>query len=622
MKRLKFTLLPVLLIVAIFISFIPLPVYAATQDRAIQGEGSATDGSYVGGAADYTNLNSDDSGTSILRMSGSGAWYHCYDMQNFATSVSKINSVTLYTKAASNIDSGASLANYVRISGSNYYGTTSSVFAAWNTYSTTWTTNPATGLEWTTATINAAEFGFRGGTGAATVCDITYMYILIDYNAATVPTVTTSAASGIIYDGQHKATMNGVVTDDGGLTIDYYGFVWDTSDKGDPGNNDPSTPPGTWSNGWKSGAGDYGENSFSYQITGLIISTTYYYRAAAHNSLGWSYGSAISFRTLGNPSITTLAATSVVSTTARVNASVTDDGKEGGGENCTVVFVYVANAGAHYANYAAILGAGGTEVTATGTYNTGGLPYYDLSGLAVSTNYDFSVKITNSVSTQYGGVLYFVTESGVFTPTNFVAIPTGNSISLLWVKGVGASNTFIRYDTSSYPTAIGGGLGTVYAGTGSSYLFENLTSGQTYYFSAWGLTSGVYSGTYATAMGTCLAESPSTVPNLPAPSTPSSWSLTPSVTSISNLPFFSFVNYFADDFLIPQATIWYGLFIVFSVTAGLFTYWRGNQNLLAAMGVCLLGLIIGSILGLVYLWIAVFFLLAGIAMSLFAHRWP
>jgi len=72
------------------------------------------------------------------------------------------------------------------------------------------------------------------------------------------PSVTTNAADDL---EDTTATLNGEVTDDGGATIDYYGFVWDDdSDEGDPGDTDPSGPPGTWENGWKSGEGDYGEN--------------------------------------------------------------------------------------------------------------------------------------------------------------------------------------------------------------------------------------------------------------------------------------------------------------------------------------------------------------------------
>ena len=77
-----------LLLVALVAGVLPInPVYAATQTRAVAGEGSQTDGSYVGGAADYTVLNSDDDEASynLLEVyTGTGIKYHCWDFQDFS----------------------------------------------------------------------------------------------------------------------------------------------------------------------------------------------------------------------------------------------------------------------------------------------------------------------------------------------------------------------------------------------------------------------------------------------------------------------------------------------------------------------------------------------------------
>ena len=109
-------------------------------------------------------------------------------------------------------------------------------------------------------------------------------------------TVVTNAATN---KEATTATLNGEVTDAGGETIDYYGFVWDTgADQGNPGNVDPSTPAGTWDFGWKSGGGNYGANPFSRAITGLPEGTTIYFRAAAHGNVsGWYYGASANFLT-------------------------------------------------------------------------------------------------------------------------------------------------------------------------------------------------------------------------------------------------------------------------------------------------------------------------------------
>lgn len=140
-----------------------------------------------------------------------------------------------------------------------------------------------------------------GGVNAETGSGERYFYGYIkdmdlqEGGGVVAPTVTTDAASDV---EDTTATLNGTVDDDGGDTIDYYGFVWDDdSDEGDPGDADPSGPPGTWENGWKSDVGDYGEAAFDHAVAGLPTGTTIYYRAAAHNSEGWSYGDAQTFLT-------------------------------------------------------------------------------------------------------------------------------------------------------------------------------------------------------------------------------------------------------------------------------------------------------------------------------------
>ncbi len=43
--------------------------------------------------------------------------------------------------------------------------------------------------------------------------------------------------------------------------------------------------------------GDFGTGAFSYTLTGLSSATTYYFRAKAHSSAGWSYGNDMQFTT-------------------------------------------------------------------------------------------------------------------------------------------------------------------------------------------------------------------------------------------------------------------------------------------------------------------------------------
>jgi hypothetical protein len=304
----------------------------------------------------------------------------------------------------------------------------------------------------------------------------------------------------------------------------------------------------------------------------------------------------------------------VAATTARLNGNVTDDGALGGGEDCTVVFVYKDNAGAHYANYAAVLAAGGTEVTATGTYNTGELPYYDISGLAVSTNYDFAVKVTNSVSTQFGGVLWFTTESGVSAPSGLKAIPTGSTISLLWAKGSGATNTYIRAKVGSYPTGVSDASSTlVYNGEEGSYLWTGRTVGTTYYFMAWGLSGATFSTDNVTVIATTL---PYTTPSVTVNSltAPSNWWTTSSPSVFSKLPIYGTVNWVWDTYNIPQGTGWLIIALVFTILGGIAVYAFSHRIL---VGVISVGgfLTLFGFMGMIPLWlvfVVVIFIVASV----------
>jgi len=97
-----------------------------------------------------------------------------------------------------------------------------------------------------------------------------------------VPTVVTHDATDI---GFTYATLNGEITNTGGANADERGFDWDT-DSGAP-----------YANSWTE-TDSFGVGSFSHQATGLPQGTTIYFRAKAHNSAGWGYGSELSFQTL------------------------------------------------------------------------------------------------------------------------------------------------------------------------------------------------------------------------------------------------------------------------------------------------------------------------------------
>lgn len=99
-----------------------------------------------------------------------------------------------------------------------------------------------------------------------------------------------------------QAQGNGEVTDDGGGTITRRGFVYSTTSYGDPGNVSPAA-----SNyeAVEDESGTYGEVTFDLLMTGLDPDTTYYVRAFAENSAGYSYGNQESFATSSSVSYPT-----------------------------------------------------------------------------------------------------------------------------------------------------------------------------------------------------------------------------------------------------------------------------------------------------------------------------
>ena len=99
-----------------------------------------------------------------------------------------------------------------------------------------------------------------------------------------VATVTTTAATNITTTG---ATVGGNVTSDGYSTVTEKGIVYSLSQNPTSSDN-------------KLNSGSIGLGAFSINMNGLSANSTYYVRAYAKNSVGYGYGSQVSFTTLPN----------------------------------------------------------------------------------------------------------------------------------------------------------------------------------------------------------------------------------------------------------------------------------------------------------------------------------
>lgn len=619
LKSITRILIAISIIAINFVGFINTPesVYAdtASTDLTANGQGtynftdSYTTVSYPGGS-DYQVVKSNDDGTSYVRIAkyyaDTGGWASVkgtYEFTDFSASHTAINSVTVTARVYHNyIDAANSYICYYNHA-STYQGSANSITSgAWTTITKTWTTNPATGSAWTASEISNNEFGVismaRDWSGYFTA--LSYIKVTVSYETAVVPAVTTSAVSAITATA---ATGNGNVTSDGGAAITERGTVISTSVNPTTADTKDTT------------AGTTGV--FTTSITGLTKNTTYHVRAYAINSTGTSYGSDVEFKTSADPTVSTVAASQIAATTARINSNVTNDGEE----ECTVTFVYTDGTG--FADYAAVKAdASSTETAVSGTYETGDLPYLDITGLTVSTSYSFAVKVTNTVSSAYGSVLTFTTKSGITEPTNLIALPSDTSVSLVWEKGVGSTYSLLKYSLATYPAAIADGT-TGYLGTGNSVNVTGFTPGTTVYWSIWGMSGGTYSDNYTMTLCTTLAYGTDTDSDIDidVPAANSSWVQTPSESKLQNVPGLNaVVAMWNDNYKIPDAMIWYFLWFMIGVGGGIVLYNRTSYNLEATFGAEIIWFGFGAALGLVMLWIIFVLLIISMGFKIFGDR--
>ncbi len=570
-------LIAVLMVITICIGGVfshAYPVFAATQTLTRTGGDSTMVHGYFAGITGYCG------GLNTYLLDNYLTWtFSTY------TAGGSINSVKLSAYGDNTAGTNVWAQPYCVISGTKYYGTLTALPA---TVTKTWSTNPATGLAWTSSDINSATFGYFvsgysciGGFGVG----FSGISVTVDYTLLP-PSITTDDADEPTYSGgSHNVTVNAEITDDGGATVDLEGFVWGTTSNTTNPLNIP--PPATYTtNNTMAGSG---VGDFEYNIGGLTKGATYYYRAYAHNSQGWVYGDQKSFTALNDPSVTTSAASQVTSSTARLNALVSNDG----GQECEVRFLRGTATGVYTSNTTLVSG-----------YETGELPYADISGLAVATTYYVRAEITNDVSTQLGSEITFTTDTGVSEPTNLKAIPSAASVSLTWTKGSGSNKTLILVKKGSYPTSKTDGI-QVYFDTKSSTVKTGLASGSTYYVMAWGETSGLYSTSNTTTMFTTVAGSSTstTVADIDTPPANDLWFQSPDYTNMQYMPFYEIVNFMLDSFEIPKSTGWYMWALLISVTVGIIFYLSlGNHNLflsIMAVGAVIVGM---AVLKLVPLW--------------------
>jgi len=169
----------------------------ATQTLTITGDGAVRTGWDAEGY-DYTRLQSDDDGTSVIYSPSIDNIVSFALLDTSGLSGAAINSVKVYVKMATLAAYDGHIALGVRLSGTNYQGSEiTHNGTTYTLYSTTWTTNPATSSAWTASEIDGMEpfiYKTTNGDGVR----VTYLYVEVDYTAGSGVTVTPSAITGTV----------------------------------------------------------------------------------------------------------------------------------------------------------------------------------------------------------------------------------------------------------------------------------------------------------------------------------------------------------------------------------------------------------------------------------------
>ena len=371
---------------------------------------------------------------------------------------------------------------------------------SWTTFTDTLTSGEADAItDYTNLRLRFTPRATGGGQPAP--IEVTWAEFEVPVQqASNPPSVTTNAASNI---QQTEVQGNGDITDTGGGSVISRGFVWDTSSQANPGN----TAPG--SSGYGSNVqegGTFSTGTFNLQLTNLSPGTTYYYRAFALNSIGYAYGSEITFTTQAAlPTVLTNGATSVQQTQATGNGEITDTG---GATIDERGFVWDTTTQADPGNVAPGSSGYGSTTNETGSFGTGAFNL-TLSSLTSDTTYYYRSYAHNSEGYSYGSEVEFTTLG------NFAAVVTNNptNISQTSVDGNGNITDIGQAQPTErgfvWDTATQGNPGNVAPGssgygsttneTGSfgtgtySLPITGLTANTTYYYRAYVLNTAGYS---------------------------------------------------------------------------------------------------------------------------------
>ena len=335
------------------------------------------------------------------------------------------------------------------------------------------------------------------------------------FTTASPPVATTNPATGITATA---ATLNGAGVPNGSGASGW--FRYNTSDPGTCNDSFGARLP--TSTGANLGSGSTSV-PFAYSLGSLLPGATYYYCAIVSNSYGTSYGAVQSFKTPATgPSVSTSGANNLTRTTGVLNGYANP-----GGDATTAWFRY-GTASPGTCNDSFGVRAPATGGSSLGAGNNNVPFSQAISGLSPATTYYYCAIAANSMGTSWGTVQMFVTPTSptaLTTPANNITNTTA-TLNGSGNPNRGATQGWFRYATSDpgtcddkfgsrAPTSGGINLGSDIYDQPYSVNIGGLSPATTYYFCA------IVSSTEGTAFGAVLnftTSAPATATTLAASS--------------------------------------------------------------------------------------------------------
>ena len=195
-----------------------------------------------------------------------------------------------------------------------------------------------------------------------------------------------------------------------------------------------STSYGTQTSSQSIGSGGSVVN-VSTTLTGLETGKTFHYRCDATNSAGTTHGSDATFLTAAAPSVTTHSATSVSTTSAKLNATINPNGR-----STTYYFDYGQSTSYGSKTSSASAGNGTSTVSVSQT----------VTGLQAGTNYHFRIVASSDGGTSHGSDVSLVTNAApAVTPGTVAQVGATSAVVGGAVTPNGHSTTwYVEYGTS------------------------------------------------------------------------------------------------------------------------------------------------------------------------------